>query len=163
MRPRRGPRAMPTDAEIILYNGFVWTVDKKNSAAEAIAIRGERIMAVGSNEQVMKLAGPRTQKIDLRGRMVVPGFNDNHVHFASAAQFLEFNIMNVSTQEEFTRRVKDVIARLPRGEWIVGGYWGAYDEWDAGSAGSRGRAPFTPDMQIDRGCGARLPDLHTQI
>jgi hypothetical protein len=105
-------------------------------------------MAVGTSEQVLKLAGPRTRKIDLAGRMVVPGFNDNHVHFASAAQFLEFNIMNVSTQEQFARRVKEVTARLPRGEWITGGYWGAYDEWDAGSAGNRRREPFTPDMGL---------------
>jgi hypothetical protein len=136
------------EADIILHNGFVWTVDKKNSSAEAVAIRGERIMAVGTSEQVLKLAGPRTRKIDLAGRMVVPGFNDNHVHFASAAQFLEFNRMNVSTQEQFARRVKEVTARLPRGEWITGGYWGAYDEWDAGSAGNRRREPFTPDMRL---------------
>ena len=96
----------------------------------------------------LKLRGPNTQVIDLRGRFVTPGFNDNHVHFASAAQFLEFNIMAVSTQEQFVARVKEVTSRLPKGEWIVGGFWGAYDQWAAGSAGSQKREPFAPDMNL---------------
>ena len=78
----------------------------------------------------------------------MPGFNDNHVHFASAAQFLEFNIMAVSTQEEFVKRMKEVVAGLNKGEWIVGGYWGAYDQWAAGSAGGQRREPFAPDMKL---------------
>ncbi|MCI0416782.1 amidohydrolase [bacterium] len=69
------------------------------------------------------------------------------MHFAAAAQFLEFNIMNVSTQEEFVRRMKTVIAELPEGEWITGGFWGAYDQWAAGSAGGERRKMFTPDMR----------------
>ena len=98
--------------------------------------------------RALKLRGPNTRVIDLKGRFVVPGFNDNHVHFASAAQFLEFNIMRASTQEQFVARVKEVISRLPKGEWIVGGFWGAYDEWAAGSAGTRRREPFAPDMSL---------------
>jgi hypothetical protein len=78
----------------------------------------------------------------------VPGFNDNHVHFQSAAQFLEFNIMTVSSQGEFVRRVKSLVARLPKHEWIVGGYWGAYDEWALGSVGGKRREPFAPDMRL---------------
>ncbi len=56
--------------------------------------------------------------------------------------------MRASKQEEFVARVKDVISRLPKGEWIVGGYWGAYDEWAAGSAGNERREPFAPDMDL---------------
>ncbi len=56
--------------------------------------------------------------------------------------------MRVSTQEEFVARVKEVVSRLPKGEWILGGYWGAYDEWAAGSAGSQKREPFSPDMTL---------------
>ena len=115
---------MPEPADLILHNGFIWTVDSKNSTAQAVAIRDGRFIAVGSNRDVLKLRGPQTEVIDLAGRFVLPGFNDNHVHFQSAAQFLEFNIMAVSTQEEFIRRVKEVIANLPKGEWIVGGFWG---------------------------------------
>src|SRR4030095_9699385 len=75
------------------------------------------------------------------------GFNYTHVHFSSAAQFLEFNIMRVSTQQEFVGRIREVIARLPKGEWILGGYWGAYDQWTAGSAGGNRREPFSPDVR----------------
>ena len=135
-------------ADLILHNGIVWTVDSKSSTAEAVAIKDGKFVVVGSNAAALKLRGPSTQVIDLRGRLVVPGFNDNHVHFASAAQFLEFNIMRASTQDQFVARVKEVISRLPKGEWIVGGYWGAYDEWAAGSAGNQRREPFAPDMSL---------------
>src|SRR5688500_19817686 len=88
-------------ADLILHNGVIWTVDEKNPTAQAVAIKDRKFIAVGSNESVAKHRGPNTRVIDLQGKFVVPGFNDNHVHFASAAQFLEFNIMRVSTQEEF--------------------------------------------------------------
>lgn len=135
-------------ADLILHNGVIWTVDSKNSLAQAVAIRDGKFIVVGSNEAALKLRGPNTQMIDLQGKFVTPGFNDNHVHFASAAQFLEFNIMTISTQEEFVARVKEVIARLPKGEWIVGGFWGAYDEWTAGSVGGQQREPFAPNMKL---------------
>jgi predicted amidohydrolase YtcJ len=138
----------PQTADLILHNGVIWTVDGQNSTAQAVAIRDSKFIVVGSNEAALKLRGPKTQMIDLQRNFVTPGFNDNHVHFASAAQFLEFNIMAVSTQEEFVARVREVIARLPKGEWIVGGFWGAYDEWAAGSAGAQRREPFAPDMKL---------------
>jgi hypothetical protein len=112
-----------------------------------VAITDGKFVVVGPNSDVLKTRGPLTQVIDLKGRFVVPGFNDNHVHFASAAQFLEFNIMAVGSQDEFVTRVKDVISRLPKGEWVVGGFWGAYDQWSQGSAGSAQRELFAPDMR----------------
>ena len=143
-----GKAQQTTPADLILHNGVVWTVDSKSSTAQAVAIKDGKFVVVGSNADALKLRGPSTRVIDLRGRLVVPGFNDNHVHFASAAQFLEFNIMRASSQDQFVARVKEVIARLPKGEWIVGGYWGAYDEWAAGSAGNQRREPFAPDMSL---------------
>jgi predicted amidohydrolase YtcJ len=138
----------PQPADLILHNGIVWTVDKNNSTAQAVAIKDGKFVAVGSNTAVLGFRGPNTQVIDLKGQFVTPGFNDNHVHFASAAQFLEFNIMNVSSQEQFVARVKEVTSRLAKGEWIVGGFWGAYDQWAAGSAGGQKREPFAPDMAL---------------
>ena len=135
-------------ADLILHNGVIWTVDSKNSLAQAVAIRDGKFIVVGSSAAALKERGPKTQMIDLQGKFVSPGFNDNHVHFASAAQFLEFNIMAVSKQEEFVARVRDVVARLPKGEWIVGGFWGAYDEWAEGTAGGHRREPFAPDMKL---------------
>jgi len=137
----------PEPADLILRNGLVYTVDPTNTLTEAVAIRAGKFVFVGSSKEVMKYRGKQTRVIDLKGQFVVPGFNDNHVHFASAAQFLEFNIMRVATQQEFVARVKEVVARLPKGEWILGGYWGAYDQWAAGSAGANRREPFSPDVR----------------
>jgi len=137
----------PDPADLILRNGLIYTVDSTNTLTEAVAIRGGKFVFVGSNKDVKKYQGKQTRVIDLKGSLVLPGFNDNHVHFASAAQFLEFNIMRTATQQEFVARVKDVVARLPKGEWILGGYWGAYDQWSAGGAGGARREPFLPDLR----------------
>ena len=147
----------PPAADIVLHNGVIWTLDNKHPNAEAIAIKDGRFLVVGSNSAALKLRGPNTRIIDLKGAFVVPGFNDNHVHFASAAQFLEFNIMRASRQDQFVTRVKEVISRLPKGEWIVGGYWGAYDEWAAGSTGNQRREPFAPDMSLVNDLTAEYP------
>ena len=136
----------PEPADLILFNGTVWTVDAAQPRAEAVAIRDGRFVAVGTNEEVLALAGEGTRTLDLQGHFVLPGFNDNHTHFASAARFLEFNIMKTATQEEFVEKVRDVVQRLPEGEWILGGFWGAYDAWAEGSAGGERRPPFTPDV-----------------
>jgi len=144
-------------ADLIFVNGSIWTVDEKNPTVQAVAMKDGKFIAVGKNTEILKLrgkpqGGTQTEVIDLRGRFAMPGFNDNHVHFASAAQFLEFNIMAVGTQEEFVQRIRQVIAKLPKGEWIVGGFWGAYDQWAAGAAGAgtaggSKRKAFTPDMK----------------
>ncbi len=134
-------------ADLILHNGVIWTVDGATPEAEAVAIQGGRFVAVGTDEAVLPLAGPGTDVIDLGGRFVTPGFIDTHVHFASAARFLEFNIMRTGTQEAFVERVEEVIGSLPEGEWILGGFWGAYDEWAAGSAGGDSRESFIPDIE----------------
>ena len=147
----------PQSADIILHNGVIWTVDEKNPTAEAVAIKDGKFLVVGSNSAALKLRGPNTRVIDLKAAFVVPGFNDNHVHFASAAQFLEFNIMRAATQEQFVTRVKEVTSHLPKGEWITGGYWGAYDEWAAGSAGNQRREPFAPDMSLVNDITADYP------
>jgi len=137
----------PDPADLILRNGLVYTVDATNTMTEAVAIRDGKFVFVGSSKDAMKYRGKKTRVIDLKGQFVLPGFNDNHVHFASAAQFLEFNIMRAATQQEFIARVKDVVSRLPKGEWIMGGFWGAYDQWAAGSTGGGRREAFTPDMR----------------
>ncbi len=147
----------PEVADLILHNGVIWTVDEKNPTAQAVSIKDGKFIVVGSNDAALNVRGPNTRVVDLKGAFVVPGFNDNHVHFASAAQFLEFNIMRASTQDQFVARVKEVIAQLPKGEWIVGGFWGAYDEWAAGSAGNQRREPFAPDMSLVNDITADYP------
>lgn len=147
----------PEPADLIVHNGAVWTGDAAGTRAQGVAVRQGRIVAVGDNPDVLGLRGDSTQVVDLEGAFLMPGFNDNHVHFSSAARFLEFNIMRTSTQEEFVQRVGEVTARLQPDEWILGGFWGAYDQWTAGSAGENSRRPFTPDLSLIEDLTARYP------
>lgn len=133
-------------ADLILHNAVVWTGETSQPRGQAVAIRDGKVVAVGSNEDALRHRGQNTQVIDLAGKFVTPGFNDNHTHFASAARFLEFNIMKTSSQEEFVERVHEVASNLKPGEWITAGGWGAYDQWAAGSAGGEKKDPFAPDI-----------------
>src|SRR5262245_59527769 len=73
--------ARQASPDIILINGKIITVDDQFSIAQAVAVRGDRIIAVGTNPEITRLAGPATRRMDLRGRSVVPGLIDNHAHF----------------------------------------------------------------------------------
>ena len=138
----------PDFADLVLTNATIWTVDDEMPEAEAVAIRGNEIMAIGSADEISELVTHNTEVIDLDGAFVLPGFNDNHVHFANAARFLEFNIMRTSTQDEFVERIENVVSRLDEDEWILGGFWGAYDDWEFGSPGAGGGERFTPQMSL---------------
>jgi predicted amidohydrolase YtcJ len=124
-------------AHIVLLNTKIWTLEEEQPVAEAVAIRGQRIIRVGTNEDVRKLVSPGfTRVINLRGRLVLPGFIDNHTHFASAGRLLlGLNLLDVATAAEFRRRVGEAASRLPAGAWLTGGDWGAYAQWRKGSSG----------------------------
>ena len=77
-------QAQPAPADTILFNGKIITVNDTFQIAQAVAIRKDRFVAVGSNVDIQKLAGPNTQRIDLKGKTVVPGFIDNHATFCAA-------------------------------------------------------------------------------
>src|SRR6195256_4684488 len=79
-------RAQQAAPDLILSNGKVITVDERFSIAQALAIRGDRIVAVGTNQDIARLAGPATKRIDLRGKSVIPGLIDNHMHLLRAGQ-----------------------------------------------------------------------------
>jgi predicted amidohydrolase YtcJ len=136
-------------ADMILHHGFVWTVDDAKPRAEAIALRGDRIIKVGGNEEVQALKGERTQLIDLKGAFVTPGFNDNHVHFASAASFFwNLQLMDVHTDEAFIKRVREYVAIRP-GEPIRGGGWGAYEQWEMGASQTGAvKERWSPDRKL---------------
>jgi hypothetical protein len=142
-----GTPALAQTADLIFHNATVWTVDDANPSARAVAVKDGKVLAVGGDEAILKHRGPATQVIDVGGRFVVPGFIDTHVHFAQAAAFLEFNLMAVTDQAVFVRRVEELVKTLPEGEAIVGGHWGAYDQWAPGAAGAQGRTPFSPDIR----------------
>lgn len=140
------------DADLILRNGRIWTGDSLRPTAEAVAIRGERLMAVGSNADADAHRARHTRVIDLGGRFVTPGFIDDHTHFNQAgALLIGANLLEVSTPAPFTERVQAAVARMSPGAWLTGGDWGAYEDWAANSTGgdSAARAPrFSPDRTL---------------
>ena len=125
-------------ADLLLVNGRIYTVDAKRPWVEAVAIRGDRIVAVGTTADVRALARPDTRTIDLQGAFASPGFNDAHVHIDSTGSLLVgVNLLEVHEAKAFTEAVKAAASRLPSGSWITRGDWGAYEQWNAGSAGGK--------------------------
>lgn len=121
-------------ADLLLTNGKIWTGDKEFPWAEWIVVKDGKILDVGNHEK--PFAGKAVETLDLNGRLTVPGFNDSHVHFASAGHLLlNINLLDVNNPESFIQRVKETATRLPHGSWITRGDWGAYEAWAMGSAG----------------------------
>jgi hypothetical protein len=108
-------------ADLILLNGKVFTADSAKPSAEAVAIRGERIIAVGTSAEIEKLAEVKTRRIDLQGRVVTPGFNDAHIHFGAEPQGhnLQFKMMEPSW-EEASAAIAAATKHAPAGTWIFG-------------------------------------------
>ncbi|HXF66338.1 MAG TPA: amidohydrolase [Burkholderiales bacterium] len=118
-RPAVPAAAGPADT--ILVNGRIVTVDDYFSIAQAVAIKGSRILDVGGNDDIRRLAGPGTKVIDLGGRMVIPGLIDNHAHFIRVAEkwHYEMRLDGVTSRSQVLRMIADR-ARVARpGEWIV--------------------------------------------
>jgi len=116
-------------ADLVLFNGRVFTVEKSLPWAEAVAVRDGKIMAVGANAEVKKLIGKDTQTIDLHGKLVLPGFNDAHLHFASGGLYLlGIDLRPARDEKEFVSILKEYIKKLPKGEWVTGGNWD-HENW----------------------------------
>jgi len=139
--------AVAQEADLVLRNGVIWTVDSDNPQAEAVASLRDKIIFVGSNADVTAHIGSGTRVIDLQGRLVVPGFNDNHVHFASTGNLLYgLNLLDVSDEEAFRGRIRDVHNRYAAGSWITGGDWSAYEAWAEGDVAEAGREVNPDDL-----------------
>jgi predicted amidohydrolase YtcJ len=111
-------------ADLIVRNAKVWTVDKTNPTAQAVAVLGDRIVAVGTNADVEAWRGTRTRVIDAVGQRLLPGFNDSHVHFVDGGLALDQVQLNDATSaEEFALRIGERARRTPKGEWVNGGDW----------------------------------------
>ncbi len=104
---------------LVVHHGKILTVDPAFQTVEAMAIDGERIVAIGSNEQMLALAGPQTERIDLQGRTVLPGLIDSHVHASSAAVF-EFDhpVPTMESVADVLEYVRSRAAVVPKGQWI---------------------------------------------
>ncbi len=110
-------------ADHIYVNAKVWTADDAKPLAQAFATRGERIIGVGTNEEIRSLSGPETAVVDLKGKLVVPGFNDAHWHFASLR---DVELDDVAKLAEVQQRLVAAAKDHPNELWITGRGWG-YD------------------------------------
>jgi hypothetical protein len=111
-------------ADLIITNAKVWTVDKSLPTAQAVAVLGDRIVSVGSSADVDAWRGPNTKLLDAGGKLLLPGFNDAHVHFVSGGMQLDnIQLNDATTPEEFARRIRERAKVTPKGEWLVGGNW----------------------------------------
>ena len=111
-------------AELALIHGRFWTGNPAQPWAEALAARGERIIAVGTNLEIQKLVSSATRVVDLQGKLALPGFIDDHTHFMDGGfQLLSVNLRDAGTQAEFARRIGEQARKLGAGRWITGGSW----------------------------------------
>lgn len=106
-------------ADKVLFNGKVLTVDRNFTIAEAVAVKGDRLLAVGTTDEILKLAGPATVRIDLQGRTVMPGLNDTHTHVSGPAESEYFAEVYIPTSvKDLLAYVEKKVKTLQPGEWI---------------------------------------------
>jgi len=110
-------------ADRILLNGNIWTGDSARPSAQALAVSGDQLLALGSNRQIRALASPDTAMVDLHGAFVLPGFQDSHLHFPGPS-INEVDLTDAATLQEFQRRIAEFAGSHPALPWIVGNGWG---------------------------------------
>jgi len=116
-------------ASLVLLNGNIHTMDPAMPRAEAVAVIGSRIVDVGGDDEVRKWAGAGTRVVDLDGRLLLPGFNDAHVHFYQGGRSLaSVQLRSARSPEEFRERIAAFAAKLPAGRWILNGEWD-HENW----------------------------------
>ncbi|HSJ25825.1 MAG TPA: amidohydrolase [Longimicrobiales bacterium] len=117
-------------ADLVLRNGHIATVDESMPVAEAVAIRGHTIVAVGTNAEIARYVGRGTEVIDLEGRLAMPGFIEGHGHFMGLGQAkMNLDLMNVRNWDEVVQMVAAAAADAPGDAWIVGRGW-HQEKWD---------------------------------
>ncbi len=122
--------AAQAQADLVLVQGNIYTVNPQQPRAEAVAIRGEYIVAVGSNTEIQKWIGPNTRVVDLGGRFALPGFNDAHIHLANGgAAKLAVDLSGAESLEAFQERIRARLSDYRPGEWITGRGWD-HTLWD---------------------------------
>ena len=111
-------------ADLIVTNAKIWTVDAHHPTAEALAVIGDKIVAVGSVAEIEAWRGPGTEVIDAGDHLLVPGFNDSHVHFVDgSSQLTNVQLKDARSPEEFGQRIGEYAKKLGPGEWVLGGNW----------------------------------------
>ena len=126
-----------TNADLILENGTIHTVDPDMASVEAVAIADGRIIALGSKSDIDGFRATQTRVIDLGGRFAMPGFNDAHVHLGNAAlRMLNVDLSAATSLEDLKRRLDTAVAKREPGQWIYGRGWDE-SKWDGGQVPTR--------------------------
>lgn len=111
-------------AQTLFTHGNIYTLDERQPRAEAIGVTGDRIVFVGSNTEAQRLRGGQTRVVDLAGKTVVPGLTDSHCHiFGIGEREMLLNLEGTDTSAAFLAKVKERVAKAPRGKWITGRGW----------------------------------------
>jgi hypothetical protein len=119
----------PCEPALAIVNARIFTVDPARPWAEAVAVCGERIDAVGTTDEIRGRLPPGARVVDAQGRLVVPGFNDAHVHLVDGAKdLLSVNLRDAASAAEMQARVRAFAAKTPGGRWILGGFWD-HESW----------------------------------
>ena len=116
-------------ADLVIVNANIHTMNAAQKQASSMAVLGDKIVAVGSDTDTKMWIGARTRVIDAKGKLIIPGFNDAHVHFLEGGfQLSSVDLRSAKTPEEFVERIKTFAAKLPKGRWILGGKWD-HENW----------------------------------
>jgi predicted amidohydrolase YtcJ len=135
--------------DLILHNARIYTVDARGSVAEAIAIRGDRIARVGTNNEILPLRGSATRVIDVRGRTIVPGLQDSHGHVtALGASMQAVDLRGTTSYQQVIDRVRQRVGRARPGEWILGRSWDQNDWPDSAWPTHDALSAASPDNPV---------------
>jgi predicted amidohydrolase YtcJ len=111
-------------ADLIIHNGVIWIGSDSSTTVEAMAIKGDKIIATGTNDAILKLKNTSTKKIDLEGKFVTPGFIDSHIHLMTGGRsLLSVDLRDADSPEKFSQRIADFTKEIAPNEWILEGNW----------------------------------------
>jgi predicted amidohydrolase YtcJ len=146
--------AVQSPADLILVSGKIWTGDPARPEAQALAVAGSRIVAVGSDADVLPLRGPKTRVLHARGRRVVPGFIDSHTHMTMGGlNLLSVDLRHTKDPADFTRQLAAYARTRSPGQWLTDGAWD-HEQWNP---------PHLPDKElVDPAVGDRPTCLSRQ-
>jgi hypothetical protein len=116
-------------ADLVVLDARIHTMDPNRPTADAMAVMANKIIAVGTSAEIKAFIGPNTRQLNAGGKVVIPGFNDAHVHFLETGQQLSaVDLRDAKTPEEFVDRIRAFAEKLPKGRWILGGKWD-HENW----------------------------------
>lgn len=155
--------ALPAEsvsADLVVVNARIWTVNRAQPETEALAVVRDRIVALGKSEEMRKWIGPKTRVVDGKGRRIVPGFYDSHVHLlGSGLRLSEVALKDAKDETEFAERLKEFDRKLPRARWLLGGEW----DHDRTFAGKMPTAEMLDKYVADRPVFLRRYDGHMAL